>query len=230
MDYKKNSLQKEKNKKIIYIFFVTFFLSMFIVGLIIKTLTPAVDVEIGDNVKTEDNSDEIDNKGIDNRLKWIQFEDNMPGVSKRFALDNEASSDDEGYKTDAEKIEERVRTAKETTIKTDINEDSNEIVLKKDTKTTSPPIPKSADIVKQMNSPSAPVRMSKVYIGYYTSIEQAISTQNKLLDSSLNVSPFVKEVNGYYVVQVGSYANKQKAQSLAGEVSAMGFPTKIVSE
>lgn len=229
MDYPNNNLKKAKNKRMIYLFFATFFLSMFLVGLLIKTISPNVDVEIGDEVQTTDNGDEADVKGIDNRLKWIQFEDNMPGVSKRFSTTDEEATKDGEYQDDTNKIDERVRNIKKNSNQEDTLQDPISTITIKHEK-SSPPVPSSSDVVKQINAPSAPIRMAKVYIGYYTSIEQAIATQNKLLDSTLNVSPFVKEVNGYYVVQVGSYANRQKAQSLAGEVSALGFPAKVVSE
>ncbi len=216
------NLQKAKNKKTIYIFFVTFFFSMFIVGFIVKTLTPNVDVEIGDGVSGEQEADvDEENKGIDNRLKWIQFEDNMPGVSKRLGSTEQenTTSESETYQDDIAKLEERVRQA-QTTIKTETTQESK----------STPPVPKASDVAKQINAPSIPVRMSKVYIGYYTSIEQAITTQNKIMDAGLNINPFVKEVNGYYVVQAGSYSNKQKAQSIAGEISSLGFPAKVISE
>lgn len=216
------NLQKAKNKKTIYIFFVTFFLSMFIVGFIVKTLTPNVDVEIGDGVSGEQDADvDEENRGIDNRLKWIQFEDNMPGVSKRLGSTEQenTTTESETYQDDIAKLEERVRQA-QTTIKTETTQESK----------STPPVPKASDVAKQINAPSIPVRMSKVYIGYYTSIEQAITTQNKIMDAGLNINPFVKEVNGYYVVQAGSYSNKQKAQSVAGEISSLGFPAKVISE
>ncbi len=223
------NLKKSKNRKMLYLFFTTFFLSMFIVGFLIKTLSPNVDVEIGDGQSVvEDAESEVteEQSNVDNRLKWIQFEDNMPGVSKRF--DEKDLSEEASYQSDIKeevKSDEKVRDKK----------DKQEEVVLKETKVIkqpkyAPPVPTASDVNNSVKDAASPVKMSKVYIGYYTNIEQAISVQNRLIDSNLNVSPFVKEVNGYYVVQVGSYANRQKAQALYGEVAALGYPVKMSNE
>ena len=72
--------------------------------------------------------------------------------------------------------------------------------------------------------------MSKVYVGSYPTIEQAIQAQNKLMNTATSVSPFVKEHNGTYVLQAGSYANSSKAEALAKELSALGFSAKVIKE
>lgn len=225
---KNNGLQNAKNKRVIYLFFATFFFSMFIVGFIIKTLSPSVDVEIGDNVESTQENVEQDEpqSGVDNRLKWIQFEDNMPGVSKRLEkqTQDEASMQSDNGNLSNEKIRDSKNPFKDET-----QTNSTSLQNSKPQK-LAPPVPTSSDAVRNVNASSAPLKMTKVYVGYYSSIEQAISAQNRLLDSNLNVSPFVKESNGYYVVQIGSYANKQKAQTLYSEVSSMGFPAKITVE
>lgn len=215
-----NGLQQTKNKKILYLFFVTFFFSMVVVGFIIKTISPSVDVEIGDNVNDPQETIEQNEwqGGIDNRLKWIQFEDNMPGVSRRMD-EAQPISDDENLQGEEQKVAEEKVTDSKDKAKTDSK-----------AKKLAPPVPTVADAVENVNASSAPLKMTKVYVGYYSSIDQAISAQNRLLDSNLSVSPFVKEVNGYYVVQVGSYANKQKAQNLYSEVSSMGFPARMTIE
>lgn len=225
MSSKPNNFKKAKNRKMMYLFFVTFFLSMVLLGGLIKTLSPNVDVEIGDGVQQEDTTEEADNQGVDNRLKWIQFEDNMPGVSKRLGLDGEPSEDEDSQdntNTQNEKV-------KQTRVPLDLDDEIISTNPNAKHQASGPPVPNSFEVIKQ-TAPVAPIKMSKVYIGYYTNIEQAIAAQNKIIDTNLNVSPFVKEVNGYYVVQVGSYANRQKAQSLATEVQAQGFPAKVVAE
>ncbi len=233
----KKNLKSAKNKRMLYLFFTTFFLSMFVVGFLIKTLSPSVDVEIGDgqeNIQQEEDYDQTASEeqgNVDNRLKWIQFEDNMPGVSKRF--DQSAGQTEERTNLDElkeklmqnEKVKES-KTEQANSIKKDVN--TNPFTTKQ-TK-LAPPVPTTRDISVPPPEAAAPIKMTKVYVGYYTTIEQAISVQNRLIDSNLNVSPFVKEVNGYYVVQVGSYANRQKAQSLYSEVSSLGFPAKMNAE
>ncbi len=224
-DKKNNNLQKAKNKRTMYIFFATFFFSMFLVGFIIKTLSPNVDVEIGDDVDTTQSETPENSAGgnVDNRLKWIQFEDNMPGVSKR--LPSEETVPMTQNENDSKRLEKLNGVSSEL----DEQNLSQQQQVTKNQKNT-PPTPTSSEVARSARSTVAVPKISKVYVGYYTSVDQAITVQNKLIDSDLNVSPFVKEVNGYYVVQVGSFANRQKAQSLYGDVSAMGLPAKIVSE
>ncbi len=226
----KKNLKNSKNKRMLYIFFTTFFLSMFIVGFLIKTLSPSVDVEIGDGqVDTEETESTMpeEQSNVDDRLKWIQFEDNMPGVSKRFEQKTEEMLDP-SYEGD---VKEKLGTEEKVRESNSINQPTL-LTEPKQTKQSklAPPVPTSSEVNSSVREAAAPIKMTKVYVGYYTNIEQAISVQNRLIDSNLNVSPFVKEVNGYYVVQIGSYANKQKAQALYSEISTLGFPAKIVSE
>ena len=75
-----------------------------------------------------------------------------------------------------------------------------------------------------------PFKMSKVFVGSYPTIEQAIQAQNRLMNTNISVSPFVKEVNGSYVLQAGSYANAHKAEAVAKEISAAGFQARVVKE
>lgn len=226
MDSGSNKLKKEKNKKVLMIFLSTFFISLFLAAFAIKTLSPNVDVEIPDdtsNYSDVDDSQNIEAKDVDNRLKWIQFEDNMPGVSKRYDSENGEIGEPSSTSNDADKDKkdelDKVRPNTKITavqISTQKKHDSQ----------VAPPLPTKSDVINV----SSPTRTTKVYIGYYSTVEQAVNCQNKIIASGINVSPFVKEVNGLYVVQAGSYANSQKAQSLYSQLSAMGYPAKLISE
>ncbi len=72
--------------------------------------------------------------------------------------------------------------------------------------------------------------MSKVFVGSYPTIEQAIQAQNQLMSTTVSVSPFVKEVNGVYVLQAGSYADAGKAEAVAREINSLGFHARVVKE
>ena len=73
-------------------------------------------------------------------------------------------------------------------------------------------------------------KISKVYVGQFSNIEQAIAMQNKLTDAGLDLAPFVKRIDNYYVVQIGSYASKEKAQAVVLQVQGAGFPAQLVNE
>lgn len=201
-----------KERQTWVLFWVTFLVSLIIITYFIKSMSPNVDVEIGTKyTKTEQNESESDVKqAIDDRLRWIQMEDNMPGVSKR----------EDGINTSEEKEESVTANKKEQML------DAIEYINPKPIK-LSPPTPTTP---KQTTSNQDPFKMTKVYVGSYTTIEQAIQAQNKLMTLTTSVSPFVKEIDGKYVLQAGSFANPTKAESIAKEINTLGFSTKIVKE
>lgn len=207
-----------KNKKIkqtFTLFIVTFLVSLIVITYFIKSFSPNVDVEIGGESTeySENNTSESDVKqAIDDRLKWIQMEDNSPATSD----DNSNSSNEESVK--------KAEKATATNNKHNEGPESVELITTPQKQLLAPPVP--AVPVKQVEPP----KMAKVYVGNYPTIEAAILAQNKLMDSSTNVSPFVKEVNGNYVLQAGSYSNTSTAESVAKEISALGFQVRIVRE
>lgn len=219
--------RSRKVKQTWVLFIVTFLVSLIIITYFIKSMSPDVDVEIGgDDTQTsfEESSDSDIKQAIDDRLRWIQMEDNMPGVSKRDdGMTSEeinyepANKDKSDYNTDKPKIqnEEQQTNGNELAPIEYVNPQQHKSIVQ-------PPIP--------AQQPAEPFKMSKVYVGSYPTIEQAIQAQNKLMNTSLSVSPFVKEVNGSYVLQAGSYADSAKAEAVAKEISAVGFHARVVKE
>ena len=211
----KKANNKEKQNKIITIFLTTFLVSFIFISLVVKNL-PEIDVEIGKNAEETD-VDNSEQGSVDERLRWIQFEDNMPGVSTRFTTTEETAQED-GKQNEDNVIEydEDVKSVNVPTKKEDA-------VIKVD---------KAQPTETKMPAPAAPVvnKISKVYVGQYTTIEQAIAMQNRLTEAGLDLAPFVKKVGGNYVVQIGSYASAQKAQSVAESVQNAGFAARVVSE
>ncbi len=204
------------------LFTITFLLTLVAVTYVIKNYSPNVDVEIGGENESQVAYDEEDGiepkKAVDDRLKWIQLEDNMPGVSKR---DGEEEIKYEETDTQKERTKEEKRSEQK--------EEMKEITLQ----TEEAPISENTDRVKtpiQAQNPSQPFKMAKIYVGSYSNIEQAIQAQNRLMETNLTVSPFVKEVNGMYVLQVGSYANINKAEALVRDINAAGFSATLVQE
>ncbi len=214
----------KKVKQTWALFIVTFLVSLIIITYFIKSFSPNVDVEIGgeeEQTIEESSSDSDVKKAIDDRLRWIQMEDNMPGASKR---DENANEDITYMDTEKNKDQEN-KTQENTDQKTQQNEMAPIEYVNQKHQIQQPPVP------KQTATPQAePFKMSKVYVGSYPTIEQAIQAQNKLMNSPISVSPFVKEVNGSYVLQAGSYANAGKAESVAREINSVGFSARVVKE
>lgn len=214
--------KSKKIKQSWMLFIVTFLISLIVITYFIKSMSPDVDVEIGgEEVQQSSESTESDiKKAIDDRLRWIQMEDNMPGVSKRDEITGEENESETVTKDKKDKSkDEKVKKQNDKEL------EAIEYVNPQMHKTTAPtpPTPAAAPSVE-------PVKMSKVYVGSYATIEQAIQAQNKLMSSSASVSPFVKEVNGMYVLQAGSYANAGKAESVSRELNSLGFSARVVKE
>lgn len=216
--------KSQKVKQSWMLFIVTFLISLIVITYFIKSMSPDVDVEIGGEEvqQTTESSESGIKKAIDDRLRWIQMEDNMPGVSKRDEYSDENLTEEHVNNSQKDKNKEE-KPKKQNNIELEAIEYVNPQMHKTTTSTPPTPAPNIATSVE-------PVKMSKVYVGSYATIEQAIQAQNNLMNSSASVSPFVKEVNGMYVLQAGSYANAGKAESVSRELNSLGFSARVVKE
>ena len=218
--------QNKKMKQTMALFIVTFLISLIVITYFIKSFSPNVDVEIGgeaEEQQVDESTSESDvKKAIDDRLRWIQMEDNMPGAAKR--EDDKASGEINYEPTQTKDLED---------IATEVSERANNTEKAKQLEPVEYKGPQHATTVTPPGpaKPQAePPKMSKVYVGSYPTIEQAIQAQNKLMNTSISVSPFVKEVNGSYVLQAGSYANAGKAEAVSREINSLGFHARVVKE
>lgn len=75
----------------------------------------------------------------------------------------------------------------------------------------------------------APV-VSKVVVGYYQTKDQAEVAKSIILESGLNINPFVRSIGGAYTIQVGSYSSREKAQSLVNDLLRNNYPARIITE
>ena len=217
-------MARTKNKKVqqtFVLFIVTFLVSLVVITYFIKSFSPNVDVEIGGEPEsieqTEINDSDSDVKqAIDDRLKWIQLEDNMP-------TPEENKNIEKNYDDESEQVRQTDKATQKDK-KTKIDElDTIELDTTVKPQKLQPPVPAQPQV-------ATPPKMSKVYVGSYSTIEQAIQAQNKLMNTSTSVSPFVKEVNGVYVLQAGSYANANKAEEISREINSLGFSARVVRE
>lgn len=217
--------QSKKVKQTWVLFIVTFLVSLIVITYFIKSMSPDVDVEIGgeDIQNVEEQSSESDvKKAIDDRLRWIQMEDNMPGVSKR----EDGTSEEIDYEHSAKDSKAESHDKKHTDAT-----NGNELAP---IEYVNEPEPQQQELNPPVPAVPKPVveqfKMSKVFVGSYPTIEQAIQAQNQLMSTTVSVSPFVKEVNGVYVLQAGSYADAGKAESVAREINSLGFHARVVKE
>ena len=213
-DYRKKKPAKSSNKD------VTVFASVFIIGLLIilgfaKILSPNVDVAITKEsdiiASDEDNSSSV----IDDRLRRLKQEDESRNTSdeEMFSpeLDEKVILPTKPRKTVGQM--EAEATAKE--------EESKQPEIKKQEEQ------KPVETPKPAVQPEKTVN-AKVVVGYYATEKQAEVAKSIIQDAGLSVTPIVKNLGGYYTLQVGSYSTKEKAQQAANNLLKSNFPARVI--
>ena len=219
--YKKNKKNGSKNGLLLAI--TTFFVTLLLFTMIAKSFSPDVDVTIGDDSATDAKETGLGvKKFIDERLKMIQMEDNSAGVSLKEDENSKAKYNDVGFDKFSQAMDEKMDLPK-TKNKSQLDETVDEPMT-----STSVAAPRPTS--KELSTPFVTPKMSKIYVGRYSSMEQAKVAQGILLDSGLDITPFVKDLGGVYALQVGSYSSRAKADGLAAELQRNGFPARVVQE
>lgn len=240
-EYKKKS-NKSANKDALV------FVSVFAVGLIVllgfaKILSPNVDVAISVDNEISAMEEETRAAAIDERLRHIKMEDDGVEVDKdaekMFSpeLDEKVVIPNQRKKTVGE-IEAEKASKKMTT---------EDLAKANDSVNNSKPLPKEEiePVVKEIKvqqtqqkvekpqsqqvtpAPAKPT-ITRVVVGYYASEKQAEVAKSIIQDAGLGVTPLVKNIGGYYTLQVGSYSTKEAAQAAANNLLKANFPARIV--
>lgn len=202
---------KEYQKKVtkkpnegIAIFVSVFFILLLLFLGIAKQISPEIDVSIGDDgTKTSQEEDELDKSNVDERLKLLQMEDSNTDNTFAPELDEKVVVPDKKDATDKNAEPAVTLTEKEAN-------------------------PKPAETASP--APVVQPTVSKVVVGYYATKEQAEVAKGIILESGLNINPFVRSIGGAYTIQVGSYSTREKAQSVANDLLRNNYPARIISE
>ena len=85
------------------------------------------------------------------------------------------------------------------------------------------------------NANNAPIpmpttRMYKVYVGSYDSAAQAEVAKVIIAEAGLSLNTFVKNINGSYTLQAGSYGSQDSAFAVAEDLLKNNFPARVVAE
>jgi hypothetical protein len=77
--------KKKKNFRVLYLFAIVFISALAGISYIVKLYSPDIDVTIGNTeaLTLSDSDMDSEMKPIDERLKWIQMEDDLPTVALR---------------------------------------------------------------------------------------------------------------------------------------------------
>lgn len=237
-DYKRK-VKKGPNKD------MTVFVSVFIIGLLIilgfaKILSPNVDVGISDDSEvsaTTDDDTMEDNSAsvIDDRLKKLQDEDSgkkvndedmfSPELDEKVVLPNHKKKtvgQMEAEMADMLKAQknEQKTTEQLPTKNTQVQQHAQSVVNQQ-----------SAPVTHNQSAPTpAQIVNAKVVVGYYATEKQAEVAKSIIQDAGLGVSPVVKNLGGYYTLQVGSYTSREKAQQAANNLLKSNFPARVIVE
>ena len=217
---KLNNLKKKKSHFFAYLYLFSFVFLGALLGLslVIKSYSPDIDVSIGNNSNfiLNDSDMDVEMKTVDERLKWIQAEDSMPGVSIK--------SDEKQEKIKKEAIEKQ--EIAEQIVKPPIP-NIREIKEIKEAKEIKEKYTDFKDIpTKEIIAKPKPV-LTKVYLGNYPTVEAAANVQKEIESAENGLSPFIKSVNGHYTVQIGSFSDSERAGVLVEKLRAKGYYPKI---
>ncbi len=232
--YKKNNKQIEEKPSYIKLFFGAFFMMLILFVVIAVHLFSSVDTAIGENDEGDIKESGLGVKHlIDSRLKFIQMEDNnklpsnqAPNViqtkEEELAAENNNSAEVQTQTFGGQDYshpygENNSFTSSETTFPTPTEQQST--------------IKHPEGIKPQTSAATHTATVYKVYIGSYSTLEQARVAQSIIQDANLGVTSFVKTgSNGAYTIQVGSYNDMTKAQNLTNELRKNHFPARMVQE
>lgn len=205
ISYKEYQKKVSKNPNEGLVIFVSAFFILLLLFLgIAKQISPEVDVSIGDDNTT---ISDVEKSSVDERLKLLQMEDN-------------------GIKMFADELEEKVVLPEQKKAEKPEEIKVKEPVIEKE---ANPKPEETASPAPNTVQPAAQIP-SKVVVGYYSTKEQAEVAKGIIVESGLNISPFVRNIGGAYTIQIGSYSTREKAQSVVNDLLRNNYPARIIAE
>lgn len=221
---------------------IMIFVSVFIIGLLIilgfaKILSPNVDVAISvsDEAAIVQDDDNASSVAIDDRLHHLKLEDDgkKEGDEEMFSpeLDEKVILPQQQRKTVGQMEAEMAEPHPQAVTVKDLNSVNDSINNASQNK---------ADVKSPKQSPQEPQQApkpvargeqivnAKVVVGSYATEKQAEVAKSIIQDAGLGVVPIVKNIGGYYTLQVGSYSSREKAQQAANGLLKSNFPARVV--
>lgn len=218
--------------------FVCFFIfAMFYVA----SKSSKIDIEYGrlgkNPNRTIEFKDEVDGEEItrkekitvDKRLFLIQQEEKGPSESKIIGKNNETEVISNSEFNDIKNKNEEFlnnKTQEEEPKKTEALQEItpsttvNKIAMKpKLPVATVLPENNTKVVVNSVGAIEAPVIVTKVLVGKYATMDEAKQAQSEMSDTP----SFVKKINGFYTLQVGSFDNYEVAKTTAGKLKSRGY-------
>ncbi len=248
----RRKLKRSANLKLLFFTFVGAFIFFFAAfTYILPAITPKVEIPALSEDHAFNSITSQDFKGrIDPRLRSIELKEetddqNRTKTAKKAPprptrmIFNNVSHEDQKHNAEAKttkaaakiplpgsEISYSSENKAENTVKQDSSEINNKVSVHV------PPVPprprpvvlkKNIDIV-----PPAPVFQAKVIVGNFSSPKEAKMTSDILLN--LDFRPFIRERSGKYIIQVGSFADTEKAKEMVKVLKNRNFDARIIYE
>ncbi len=228
---KRRKLKRSADLKLLFFTFLGSFILFFLAFTwLLPVVTPQVEIPAltEDHVFNSITSHDFRGR-IDPRLRSIELQEEIPPQKKS----QETKETPVPVKKPANTIsEEDKRTAgekKPENIKNSIPLPGSDFTRRKAVVPVGPPRPKPRAIMQKIAvTPPAPVFKAKVIVGEFSSPKEAGMTSEIL--ANLNFQPFIRERNGKYVLQLGSFSSTDKAKDLLKELKTRNFDAKIIYE
>lgn len=239
-EYKKR-LSKNPHQNFVLFISAFFILLLAFLGLA-KIMSPDVDIAIGDEPEVTYEQEGIVRGNVDDRLKCLQDEDNGIGASVESTLqpelDEKVVIPEKKQESEPLKVHEDLPVVLEHTKPQELpsaqNNENNLQTQPKKVEEIKPQDdltqPNAAPVPPASMMPSAAPKTYKVYVGNYASAAQAEVAKGIISESNVGVNPFVKNVNGSYTLQAGSFSSSDKANSVANDLLKNNFPARVVAE
>lgn len=230
-EYKKR-LSKKPFRSLVLFVSAFFILLLAFLGMA-KVMSPDVDIAIGDEPEVTYEEEGVIRGNVDDRLKQIQDEDN--GLAEKESQMFSPELDEKVTIPEKKPQEEPLKVQEEAPIFLEHNEPQKIIQAEKHVQQAEPQTTVQQQDMSQNKISQAPVpiqstKVYKVYVGSYTSAEQAEVAKGIISESNAGVNTFVKNLNGTYTLQAGSYSSAEKAQSAANDLLKNNFPARVVAE
>lgn len=233
-EYKKK-VHKSPNKDVMV------FLSVFVIGVLmilgfVKILSPNVDVAINvDNeiASVESDEDTTAASVVDDRLRRLKLEDEgkREGDEEMFSpeLDEKVVLPNQHRKTVGEIEAEKVNMLNVKDLEGANDKTSSEHQAEKKQEPAQD-LQKKQHVEQKSTPMPEQIVNAKVVVGYYATEKQAEVAKSIIQDAGLGVTPIVKNLGGYYTLQVGAYTSREKAQQAANNLLKSNFPARVVVE
>jgi len=214
------------------LFFAAFFMMLLLFVIVAVHLFSSVDTAIGENDEGDIKESGLGVRHlIDSRLKFIQMEDSdkLPSnQAPNVILQKEEEYSKYNKKSDEGEVQTQVFGGQNYSNPYGNNNSYSKSQISFPEQQT---IKHPVGVQQTPTTTSVRPTVYKVYIGSYSTLEQARVAQSIIQDANLGVTSFVKTLgNGSYTIQVGSYSDAIKATNLSNELRRNHFPARLVQE